>query len=176
MTLNAYCRSGDTLLVEKYTYPGLISLARQHQITLKPVEMDDEGIIPEALDAACKMYQPRLIYSMPTLQNPTTGTMSLERREAILDVCRKHNLYLIEDEVNGLLPADRPEPLVNLDPEQVIHLGAFSKCLAPGTPCRLYPSAEASVRTDGEHATKSQLDDQPVANRHCHRTHSGRRR
>lgn len=145
MTLNAYCRSGDTLLVEKYTYPGLISLARQHQITLKPVEMDEEGIIPEALDAACKMYQPRLIYSMPTLQNPTTGTMSLERRKAILDVCRKHNLYLIEDEVNGLLPADRPEPLVNLDPEQVIHLGAFSKCLAPGlrvgyiqVPQRLY--------------------------------------
>ena len=48
----------------------------------------------------------------------------------------------------------------------------------PGTrtPCRLYPSAEASVRTDGEHATKSQLDDQSVANRDCHRTYSSRRR
>ncbi len=145
MTLDAYCRAGDTLLVEKYTYPGLISLARQHQITLKPVEMDEEGILPDALDAACRMYQPRMFYSMPTLQNPTTGTMSLERRHAILEICRKHNLYLIEDEVNGLLPAERPEPLVNLDPEQVIHIGALSKCLAPGlrvgyiqVPQRLY--------------------------------------
>lgn len=132
MALGAYCRAGDTLLVEKFTYPGLISLARQLQLTLKPVDMDAEGLLPEALDAACRIYQPRLLYCMPTLQNPTTATMSQERRQAILDVCRRHQLYLIEDEVNGLLPEQRPEPLVNLAPELVIHLGALSKCLAPG--------------------------------------------
>ena len=153
MALDAYCRAGDTLLVEKYSYPGLISLARQHQLSLKPVEMDDEGIIPESLDAACRLYQPRLIYSMPTLQNPTTATMSLERRQAILDVCRKHNLYLIEDEVNGLLPEHRPDPFVNLDPEQVIHIGALSKCLAPGlrvgyiqVPQRLYEQMTTTLQ------------------------------
>ncbi|MCO4757897.1 MAG: PLP-dependent aminotransferase family protein, partial [Oceanospirillaceae bacterium] len=153
MALDAYCRAGDTLLVEKYSYPGLISLARQHQLSLKPVEMDEEGIIPESLDAACRMYQPRLIYSMPTLQNPTTATMSLERRQAILDVCRKHNLYLIEDEVNGLLPEKRPDPFVNLDPEQVIHIGALSKCLAPGlrvgyiqVPQRLYEQMTTTLQ------------------------------
>ena len=153
MALDAYCRAGDVLLVEKYSYPGLISLARQHQLSLKPVEMDEEGIIPESLDAACRMYQPRLIYSMPTLQNPTTATMSLERRHAILDVCRKHNLYLIEDEVNGLLPEQRPDPFVNLDPEQVIHIGALSKCLAPGlrvgyiqVPQRLYEQMTTTLQ------------------------------
>ncbi|WP_027859387.1 aminotransferase-like domain-containing protein [Marinobacterium jannaschii] len=132
MVLDAFCRAGDTLLVEKYSYPGLISLARQKQITLKPVDMDAEGLLPEALDAACRLYQPRLIYAMPTFQNPTTGTLSASRREAILAVCRKHKLYLIEDEVNGLLPRERPEAMVNMDPEQVIHIGALSKCLAPG--------------------------------------------
>ncbi len=153
MALDAYCRAGDTLLVEKYSYPGLISLARQHQLSLKPVEMDEEGIIPDSLDAACRLYQPRLIYSMPTLQNPTTATMSLERRHAILDVCRKHNLYLIEDEVNGLLPEQRPDPFVNLDPEQVIHIGALSKCLAPGlrvgyiqVPQRLYEQMTTTLQ------------------------------
>ncbi len=132
MALGAYCRAGDTLLVEKHTYPGIISLARQKQLTLKPVEMDDEGLLPDALDAACRLYQPRLLYCMPTLQNPTTATMSLVRRKAILDVCYNHDLHVIEDQVNGLLPEQRPEPLVNLAPELVIHLGAFSKCLAPG--------------------------------------------
>jgi DNA-binding transcriptional MocR family regulator len=153
MTLDAYCRAGDTLLVEKYSYPGLISLARQHQLTLKPVEMDAEGIIPSALEAACKLYQPRLFYCMPTLHNPTTATMSPARRLEILAVCRKHNLYLIEDEVNGLLPAERPAPLVNLDPEQVIHIGGLSKCLAPGlrvgyiqVPKRLYTQMTTTLQ------------------------------
>ncbi len=132
MALGAYCRAGDTLLVEKHTYPGMISLARQKQLTLKPVEMDDEGLLPDALDTACRRYQPRLLYCMPTLQNPTTSTMSLVRRKAILDVCYNHDLYVVEDQVNGLLPEQRPEPLVNLAPELVIHLGALSKCLAPG--------------------------------------------
>lgn len=153
ITLDAYCRAGDTLLVEKYSYPGLISLARQHQLTLKPVEMDAEGITPASLEAACKLYQPRLLYCMPTLHNPTTATMSPERRLEILAVCRKYNLYLIEDEVNGLLPAERPAPLVNLDPEQVIHIGGLSKCLAPGlrvgylqVPQRLYMQMKTTLQ------------------------------
>lgn len=153
MTLDAYCRAGDTLLVEQYSYPGLISLARQHQLSLKPVEMDDEGILPDALDAACRLYQPRLLYCMPTLQNPTTATMGLERRQALLDVCRRHNLYVIEDEVNGMLPPEGATPLVNLDPEQVIHIGALSKCLAPGlrvgyiqVPQRLYQQMATTLQ------------------------------
>jgi DNA-binding transcriptional MocR family regulator len=132
IVFDAFTRAGDTILAEKLTYPGLISLAKQKQLTIKGVEMDDEGITPEALDAACRQYQARFIYLTPTLQNPTTATMSHERREAILKVCKKHDLYVIEDDVNGLLPEDAPAPLVNLAPEQVIHIGAFSKCLAPG--------------------------------------------
>lgn len=132
MVLDAFTRAGDTILVEKLTYPGLISLARQKQLSIKGVEMDVEGITPQALDAACRQNQARFIYLTPTLQNPTTAIMSLERRQAILDVCKKHNLIVLEDDVNGLLPIERPPALVNLAPEQVIHIGAVSKCLAPG--------------------------------------------
>lgn len=132
MVFDAFTRAGDTILAEKLTYPGLISLAKQKQLTVKGVEMDEEGITPQALEAACRQFQARFIYLTPTLQNPTTATMSVERRLAILDVCKKHDLYIIEDDVNGLLPANAPSPLVNLSPEQVIHIGAFSKCLAPG--------------------------------------------
>lgn len=132
MVFEAFTRAGDTILSEKLTYPGLISLAKQKQLTVKGVDIDEQGVLPAALDAACRQFQVRFIYLTPTLQNPTTATMSLERRKAILEVCKQHNLYVIEDDVNGLLPKDAPPPLVNLAPEQVFHIGAFSKCLAPG--------------------------------------------
>ncbi len=132
LVLMAFCKPGDTLLVERLTYPGLINLAKSLSITLKPVDMDDQGLIPDSLDNACRQYRPRFIYSTPTLQNPTTVTAGELRRQELLDVCRKHQLIFIEDEVNGLIPTNRPEPLVNHDPDTVIHVGSLSKCLAPG--------------------------------------------
>ncbi len=132
IVLDTFARAGDTLLVEKLTYPGVISLAKQKQLTLKSVELDEQGIIPEALEAACRQYQTRFIYLTPTLQNPTTAIMSVERRRAILEICKRHDIYVIEDDVNGVLAESPPPALVNLDSERVIHLGAFSKYLAPG--------------------------------------------
>lgn len=132
LILSAFCRQGDTLLVEQVTYPGFLSLARQQQVSVKPVELDHEGIIPASLEAACRQYQPRMLYCTPTLQNPTTATMSEQRREEILAICRQHQVLLVEDDVNGLLPQQRPAPMLNLAPEQVIHIGGLSKCLAPG--------------------------------------------
>ncbi|MGR5147428.1 PLP-dependent aminotransferase family protein [Photobacterium alginatilyticum] len=132
LILSAFCRQGDTVLVEQVTYPGFLSLARQQQINVKPVALDHEGIIPASLEAACRQHQPRMLYCTPTLQNPTTTTMSEQRRHDILAICRQYQLLLVEDDVNGLLPQQRPTPIVNLDPEQVIHIGGLSKCLAPG--------------------------------------------
>lgn len=132
LVLAAFCRSGDTVLVEHVSYPGFLSLARQQQISIKPVEMDEEGLIPASLKAACRLYQPRIIYSTPTLQNPTTVTMGEQRRQDILAICQQHQVLFVEDDVNGLLPTERPTPMVNIDSEQVIHIGGLSKCLAPG--------------------------------------------
>jgi len=153
MVLDAFTRAGDTLFVEKYTYPGLLSLARQKQLSVKGIEMDEEGVIPESLDAACKQNQARFIYLTPTFQNPTTAIMSPERRQAIIDVCKHHDLLIIEDDINGLLAKEIHPPLVNYAPEQVIHIGAFSKILAPGlrvgylhAPQALYQSMVATLQ------------------------------
>ncbi|KXF82802.1 aminotransferase-like domain-containing protein [Enterovibrio coralii] len=132
LCLLTLCRAGDTILADKFTYPGLMSLAKQLQLTIKPVEMDDEGMLPESLRAACQQYQPRAVYLTPTLQNPTTATMGEARREAIIEICRDQQLVILEDDINGLLPNERPEPLVNLAPEQVIYIGGLAKTLAPG--------------------------------------------
>jgi len=132
MVFDAFTDVGDTILTEKLTYPGLFSLSRHKKLNLRGVEIDDQGIIPESLDAACQHYQPRFLYLIPTLQNPTTSIMSALRRKEVISICEKYNVLIIEDDVNGLLPENSPEPLVNLDSERVLHLGSFSKCFAPG--------------------------------------------
>ncbi|MBN7796813.1 PLP-dependent aminotransferase family protein [Parahaliea mediterranea] len=132
LALQALCRPGDTLLCERLTYPGLLSLARQQQLQVRPVELDDEGLVPEALAAACRQHQPRLVYLTPTLQNPTTATCGERRRQDLLAVCREYGILALEDDVHGLLPAERPAALVNLDPGQVVHVGGLGKALAPG--------------------------------------------
>ncbi|MCE0494901.1 aminotransferase-like domain-containing protein [Vibrio salinus] len=132
MILDTFTRSGDTILTETLTYPGLFSMARHKQITIKGVAFDSDGMLPSALENACVQYQPRFVYLNPTLQNPTTLTMPTERREEIIEICDRHNVYIIEDDVNGFLPENSPVPFVNLSPERVIHIGSFSKCLAPG--------------------------------------------
>jgi len=132
LALQIVCRPGDTVLCERLTYPGLLSLARQQQLQVKPVELDDQGMVPQALAFACRQYRPRLVYLTPTLQNPTTVTMGDKRRGQILEVCRHHRVLLVEDDVHGLLTSERPPPLVNMDAEQVLHVGGLGKALAPG--------------------------------------------
>ncbi|PKF51522.1 PLP-dependent aminotransferase family protein [Enterovibrio nigricans] len=146
LCLLTLCRAGDTILADKFTYPGLMSLAKQLQLTIKPVEMDDEGMLPDALRAACQQYQPRLVYLTPTLQNPTTATMSEARRIEVIEICREQQLVILEDDINGLLPTERPEPMINLAPDLVIYIGGLAKTLAPGLrlgflhlPERYYP-------------------------------------
>ncbi len=90
------------------------------------------GLLPDALEAACRTRRAKLLYLTPTLQNPTTATMSLARREAIVAIARRHDLLIIEDDVNGLLPQQPVTPLVNLAPERVIYLGSLAKIACGG--------------------------------------------
>jgi DNA-binding transcriptional MocR family regulator len=132
LVMDGFCSAGDTLLVEEKTYPGLLNAAKQKQLSLKSVVMDEQGITPQSLETACHRFRPRFVYLTPTLQNPTTATMPLERRHAIIDICKRFDVIIIEDDINGLLEPNAPAAMVNLAPEQVIYVNAFSKTLAPG--------------------------------------------
>ena len=83
VTFHLMARPGDTVLVERLTYPGLKSLAHMMQVRLVGVDMDDDGILPDALDAACRGHAPKLLCIVPTMQNPRNIVMSDERRRAI---------------------------------------------------------------------------------------------
>ena len=82
----ARTQPGELIAAEQLTYPGLLAAARVLQRGVVPVAMDAEGMLPEALEEACQLRRPRLLYLVPTIQNPTAATMSAQRRQALLAV------------------------------------------------------------------------------------------
>ncbi len=130
--LLARTRPGDVLLTEALTYAPLISMAHHLGLKLLPVASEDSLLSPDALDAACQRTAGKVLYCLPTLQTPTTATMDSARRAAVAAVARKHDLTVIEDDVFGFLPPERPPPLARFAPERTLYVTSLSKCLAPG--------------------------------------------
>jgi DNA-binding transcriptional MocR family regulator len=130
--LSSLARPGDVVLAERCAYPGLRALAAQLRLVLAGVEMDAEGMVPEALDRACRAHAPRALCCTPTIQNPTTATMTVARREAVLAVARRHGVMVVEDDPYGLLPEAPLPALARLEPGRVFHVATVSKVLSPG--------------------------------------------
>ncbi|UCP10012.1 PLP-dependent aminotransferase family protein [Pseudomonas sp. MM213] len=125
-------KAGDTVVTEHLTYPGLISVARMLGIKLIGVAMDDEGLMPDALEDVCRNHRVSALYCTPTIQNPTAAVMSVPRREAIAEVCRQHNLLIFEDEAHAVLARQRPLPLSYFAPERSVLIGSLSKAVSAG--------------------------------------------
>lgn len=152
VALMTVARPGDVLLTEALAYPGLTALARRLGLTLEPVAIDDEGMRPDALEAACRGGGRRFVYLTPTIQNPTTAVMGEERRRAIAQVAERYDALLIEDDVHGFLAAGRT-PIAMLAPERTLFVTSVSKALMPGLrvgfmglPQRLVGPATETIR------------------------------
>ena len=130
--VSSLTRPGDVVLTESVTYPGIRALAAQFDVTLAGVPIDDEGFVPDELDRMCRELRPRLIYCNPTIQNPTTATMSLARRRDIVAVARVYGTPILEDDAYGLLPSDPYPALASFAPELVFYLATTAKALTPG--------------------------------------------
>lgn len=130
--LSMLARDGDAVLVEELTYPGLKAIAGLLRLRLVGVATDGEGIVSEALEEACRTSGARLLYCVPTVQNPTAVVMSAKRRGAIAAVVRRRGLTVIEDDVHGRLAAGPPPPLAALVPQSTYYVTSTSKTLAPG--------------------------------------------
>ncbi|HXW24259.1 MAG TPA: PLP-dependent aminotransferase family protein [Xanthobacteraceae bacterium] len=129
---------GDTVLVEEFSYQGALSKLRRLHADIVPVPLDGEGLRVDALarileDLGRNGVVPKFVYTIPTIQNPTGSILPLERRRALIALARKHGVPIFEDECYAdlLWNADAPPSLYALDPQQVIHVGSFSKTLAP---------------------------------------------
>jgi len=130
-TAISFFREQEELACEALVYPGLKAAARHWQRRLHPLAMDEQGLLPEALEAAFRSGL-RLAVVSPTLHNPTTATMGLARRQRIIEIARKWDATLVEEDVYGLLPENSLPPLVSLAPERVLYLTGLSKTVAPG--------------------------------------------
>lgn len=132
VALNLVSSPGDIVLTERFTYSGMIALSAQNGYRLHGVDADADGIIPEALDRAFSETGAKVLFCMPTLQTPTGVTMSEERRDAIAEIVRKHNAYLLEDDAYAFLFETPPRPISVRIPERSFYVVSFAKCLAPG--------------------------------------------
>ena len=139
-------RFGDTLLTGELTYPGIKAVTQMLGLKLRGVALDDEGIVPDALDAACAEHRAQALYVVPTIQNPTAATMSVERRKDIADVARKHDLVIVEDEIHIALHGERITPIAAFAPERTLHITTPSKWVTFGLRIGFVAAPERMVR------------------------------
>ncbi|MDH7803907.1 MULTISPECIES: PLP-dependent aminotransferase family protein [unclassified Rhizobium] len=129
------CGPDGLLLTERITYPGALALLRRKGCRMQGVEIDTEGMVPEALAEALAGMEPhgrRAVYLTPTLHNPTTATMGAARRQAIADICRRAGVWIIEDGVYAASDRGGLLPLASLAPDISFHVNGLSKSLGPG--------------------------------------------
>jgi 2-aminoadipate transaminase len=145
--LDSVCRlftqPGDTVLVEAPTYHEALMVIRDYPVNVAAVPLDEGGLIVDALAEWLKRLvadgaRPRLLYTIPTFQNPSGVTLSSERRRALLELARAYGVTVVEDDVYRDLAFENNPPLSlfalsrELKGSSVIRLGSFSKILAPG--------------------------------------------
>ena len=155
VAISALTECDDLILCESLCYPGIISLAHSLQRRLRGVEMDDEGIIPESLRALCQRERPAMLVCVATCQNPTTATMSHERRAQIAAIAEEFDFLILDDDIYGFLASDtRLRPLASYAPERSVYLTSLSKSVLPAlrigylySPPRLLSRLMAMVRS-----------------------------
>ena len=130
---------GDVALVESPSYVGAVGIFRHKEAHIEHVYTDSDGISPEAVaEAADRMVadgkQVKLLYLVTNFANPSGVTLSEERRNKLISVCKERGILIIEDNPYGLLYFDAPPPraLRARDADSVVYLGSFSKILSPG--------------------------------------------
>jgi 2-aminoadipate transaminase len=125
---------GDKVAVEAPTYLGALQAFNPYEPDYVRMDTDDDGLIPESLDAVLSHHDIKFVYLVPTFQNPTGRTLPLARRKQVADILRKHQALLFEDDPYGDLrfSGEALPTIQSLAPEHVVYAGTLSKIFAPG--------------------------------------------
>ena len=140
MIARLYAGHDGVVLVEAPSYHDALHVFRDHGVDLRPVPIDGDGIVVEALAAQLALLQregkpPRLLYTIPNFQNPSGVTLTAARREAVLELAREHGFLVVEDDVyrDLVFEGEVPPSFYALSGGQgVLRIGSFSKIMAPG--------------------------------------------
>jgi len=149
--LSQVARNGQTLCVEDLAYPGIKAISAQLGLQVQPLPCDEEGLIGAAFENFCKAQEPAALYCNPTIQNPSTRTMSQTRREILADIALRYSVPIIEDDAYGMLPRQRPDAFATLAPELTYYVTGLSKCFGAGLRIAfvLSPTARQAQRLAG---------------------------
>lgn len=134
-----FCDPGDVVLCEAPSYVGALGVFKAFQCDVVHIEMDADGLVPEALRQAIRSVKAagktiKFLYTIPNFHNPAGVTLSLARRAEVLEIARAEDILILEDNPYGLLGFDG-DPMRALradEAEGVIYLGSFSKTFSPG--------------------------------------------
>ena len=161
----AYLNPGDNVIVESPSFIGNLQCLKIYEANLIPVKSDDKGIIIEDLERLINKYNPKMLYTIPTFQNPTGISMSIDRREKIAELAAKYNMLVAEDDpYHSLRYSGENLPAIkSFDKHgKVALLGSFSKVISPGLrlgyavgPAELI--AKMTVAKQGEDVCNNQL-------------------
>lgn len=131
-----FTQHGDVIFAEEPSYFLALRIFQDHGLKIIPVPLDDDGLLIDRLEGLLQEYSPKFLYTIPTFQNPSGRTLSLERRDQLVTLAQEHDFYVVADEVYHLLSytQEPPRPLASFveDCEHVISINSFSKTLAPG--------------------------------------------
>ena len=136
LAAKVFVGAGDAVLVEQPSFLGALEAFRARGARVVGVPIEADGLRVEALPALIQRHHPKLLYCMPTYQNPTGRSLSPEKRRALLRIAASHDLPVVEDDSAGFIHLDGDAAPPSLKAEDhagyVIHLGTFSKLIAAG--------------------------------------------
>lgn len=130
--MTALVGTGNALCAEVVTYPGVKAIAGLLGIRALGIPSDSEGILPDALEAHCRVNKVKALYLNPTIQNPTTRTISDRRRLEIVEVAQRFNLPIIEDDPYSKLMRTPPTAFAKMAPELTYYVNGLSKTCSAG--------------------------------------------
>lgn len=142
---------GDVVVAGGMTYPGLKAVAAQKGLALVPLAMDEQGIIPDAFEKACREHAPKALYVIPTIDNPTTATLPEDRRRKLAALAQKHGVAIIEDDPYAPLRPERIVTVAELASDVTWHIATLSKCVTPALRVAyvVAPTANKAMRLAG---------------------------
>ena len=135
LLLKVLVNPGDAVMCESPTFLGAIQAMREYNAKLIPMPTDDQGVIVEAAEALIRQHHPKLMYVIPTFQNPTGITLSLERRRALAGLAAKYGVVIAEDDpYRDLRYTGEALPTIQSFDEEgwVVYMSSFSKYISPG--------------------------------------------